>query len=47
MFRARAITRTTTPSSTGLRYTTLPGLNDPYFDTLFDYAAEDAYLNAP
>ncbi|HEY4457243.1 MAG TPA: reductase, partial [Pseudonocardiaceae bacterium] len=27
--------------------TTLPGLNDPYFDTLFDYAAEDAYLNAP
>jgi nucleoside-diphosphate-sugar epimerase len=23
---------------------TLPGLTDPYFDALFDYAAEDAYL---
>ena len=28
----------------GVGATTLPGLTDQYFDTLFDYAAEDAYL---
>ncbi len=28
----------------GVGAKTLPGLNDPYFDTLFDYAAEDTYL---
>jgi nucleoside-diphosphate-sugar epimerase len=26
--------------------TVLPGLDDPYFNTLFDYAAEDTYLSA-
>ncbi|HJP80221.1 MAG TPA: NAD-dependent epimerase/dehydratase family protein [Pseudonocardiaceae bacterium] len=28
----------------GVGEKTLPGLNDPYFDTLFDYSAEDTYL---
>lgn len=28
----------------GVGSTVLPGLNDPYFNTLFDYAAEDTYL---
>lgn len=34
----------TTTARGGVGNTILPGLDDPYFDTLFDYAAEDTYL---